>query len=488
MSLIRVYEDGKPASTPHYLRWSASSARPGDAVFVSGHPGSTERLLTFEQLRTQRRFVLPFQLYRLAEERGRLQRWSAQSAENARLARPTLLGIDNSFKRARGLLDALLDDPALERKAQAEGELRAAVRRDPRLEAEFGSAWDSMAKAQEAYRRLYLRHDFIERGGAFSSRLYSSARSLVRGAAERPKPNTERLREYSDSALPALEQMLLARRPISAELEKLRLAFSLEKLREFLGPDDPAVREILGKESPESLAEALVSGTGLADEAKRKELWQGGQAAIDASQDAMVRFAARIDPLARSLRKEWETAVEAPTTRQGERIAKARFAVKGTTAYPDATFTLRLTYGSVKGWPKGSVAIEPFTRTAGLWQRSTPYEPFAPAPRWLEARGKLSPDTAFNLTSDNDIIGGNSGSPMVNGRGELVGLVFDGNLPSLAGAYWFDGSQNRTVAVASPILLEGLEKVYGAERVLDEIRGEPEVDASARRTKHRANR
>jgi hypothetical protein len=452
---------------------------------VSGHPGSTERLLTLDQLRTQRRFVLPFELYRLAEERGRLQRWSAESAENARLAKPTLLGIENSFKRARGLLDALLDDPRLESKARAEEELRAAVQRDPRLEAEFGTAWEETARVQEAYRRLYLRHQLLERGGAFSSRLYTSARSLVRAAAERPKPNGARLREYSDSALPGLEQTLLARRPISAELEKVRLAFSLEKLREFLGPDDPAVREILGKDSPESLAETLVSGSGLADEAKRRELWQGGQAAIDASQDAMVRFAARIDPLTRSLRKEWETAVEEPSTRQGERIAKALFAVRGTSVYPDATFTLRMTYGSVKGWPKGGIEVEPFTRTAGLWQRATPHEPFAVAERWLAAREKLAPDTPFNLISDNDIIGGNSGSPMVNARGELVGLVFDGNLPSLAGAYWFDDSQNRTVAVASPILYEGLEKVYGAERLLAEIRGVPQVGASTPRTKDR---
>jgi hypothetical protein len=257
----------------------------------------------------------------------------------------------------------------------------------------------------------------------------------VRGAAERPKPNGERLREYSDSALPGLEQMLLARRPISPELEKVRLAFSLEKLREFLGPDDPAVREILGEDSPESLAEALVSGTVLADEVKRKEPCREARRRSMPRKTPWCASLPASTALARSLRKEWETAVEAPVTRQGERIAKALFAVKGTTVYPDATFTLRLSYGSVKGWPKGGAEIEPVTRTAGLWQRATPHEPFAVAPRWLEARGKLSPETPFNLTSDNDIIGGNSGSPMVNGRGELVGLVFDGNLPSLAGAY-----------------------------------------------------
>jgi hypothetical protein len=291
----------------------------------------------------------------------------------------------------------------------------------------------------------------------------------VRGAAERAKPNGERLHEYTEGALPTLTQDLLSDAPIYPDFERVKLAWSLVKLREWLGADDATVHQVLGKEAPELMAKRLVETTKLGDPAARKALWDGGQAAIDASTDPFIVLARQVDPEARALRKRYEDEVEAVEKKNAELIAQARFEKYGTAAYPDATFTLRLSDGVVKGWSEKGTAVKPFTEIAGAFDRATGFDPFKLPDSWLKAKDQLNGAQRFDFVTSNDIIGGNSGSPMINRKGEIVGLVFDGNIESLGGAYWFDERVNRTVAVHSGAIVEALRKVYGADRLVKEI-------------------
>jgi hypothetical protein len=316
---------------------------------------------------------------------------------------------------------------------------------------------------------MYFEHYLIEQARGFYSPLYDHAFTLVRAAAERPRPNEQRLREFRDSALPSLTQGLFSKAPVHKAFEEVTLAFSLAKVREQLGPDHPIVRKILGRESPESLARAAVRGSRLDRVEERKRLWEGGQAAIDASTDPMIRLARLVDPDARAVRKRFEDQVEAVEKKGEERIAQAHSEVRGTGTYPDATFTLRLTYGKVEGYRESGRWVPPLTTLHGLYERATPHEPFALPPRWLAAKPKLELATPMNFASTCDIIGGNSGSPVLDREGRAVGLIFDGNIQSLGGAFWFDPAVNRSVAVESSAILEALRKVYGAERVVKEL-------------------
>ena len=291
----------------------------------------------------------------------------------------------------------------------------------------------------------------------------------MRGAAERAKPNGERLREYVEAALPRLKQRLAAPVPIYPELERLTLSFSLERMREWLGPDDPLVHRLLANETPDTLAARLVDESKLADAAVRMQLWNGGEQAVAASDDPMIVLAREIDPAARELRKWHETEVEAVLDSAHEQIARARFAVLGTDVYPDATFTLRLNYGTVRGWDENGTPVEPITRLARLFERATGQPPFAVPPSWARVRDALDPATPFNLATDNDIVGGNSGSPLLAADGRIVGLIFDGNLHSISGSYGFDAARNRAVAVHPAIIREALTKVYKPQALLDEL-------------------
>jgi Peptidase S46 len=299
--------------------------------------------------------------------------------------------------------------------------------------------------------------------------LFSYARTLVRAAEERPKPNDERLREYTDGALPRLEQMLRAGVPVYADLEQLTLSFSLERMREFLGPDYPLVHTLLTRDSPEGLAATLVRKTHLADPQYRLQLWNGGAAAVAASHDPMIELARSVDPHARALRRRYEDEVEAPMQLASEQIARARFAASGTSDYPDANFTLRLNAGTVQGWRENDVQVAAFTQLRGLYARADGFDPFALPVRWLEAHQKLNADTPLNLSTSNDIVGGNSGSPLLDAQGNIVGVIFDGNMHSIAGAFWYDPADNRAVAVDSAALLEALRVVYRAHNVLNEL-------------------
>ncbi|HEV8334043.1 MAG TPA: S46 family peptidase [Steroidobacteraceae bacterium] len=470
-SLMRVYENGKPARTPDHLRWRIEGPGAGEPVFLAGHPGSTARLLTTEQLKFQRSVSAPAYIARNSELRGRMIEWAKTGDEPRRIVDETLLGLENGLKVYRGLQSALLDDALMQQKATQERALRAQVAADPKLSQQSASAWDDVAKAQARYREIYDRYAYLESGTGFNSKLFAYARQLVRGATERAKPNEQRLREFADSNLPKMSAGMLATVPIYPEYERLTLSFSLDKMREVLGPDDDVVRRLMSKESPDSLAAKLIGSSKLADPAVRKALWEGGAAAVEASSDPMIALARSIDPDARSLRKIYEDQVQAPVATGQEKIAKARFAVLGTKVYPDATFTLRMSYGDVRGWTEKGQQVEPFTKLSRLYERTTGQDPFRLPQRWLDARGKLDPNTPFDYVTTHDIVGGNSGSPLVDAQGRLVGLAFDGNIHSIAGSYWYDERMNRAVAVHPAIIVTALRDVYGAKAIATELLG-----------------
>ena len=469
VSFLRIYDDGAPAKTAHYLRWSPSGVKEGDLTFVSGHPGTTSRLFTVAELEYERDVAIPRRLLRLSEMRGMYTQFQERGPEQKRISMSSLLGVENSVKALRGRHEALLDRALFASKVEAEKAFRARVEADPSLGKSCEGAWDAIAAAVEEQRKIQRRYDTLESRGEFGSTLMGFARTLVRLAGELPKPNEKRLREYADSNLPAVRLKLFSAAPIYDELEVLKLAFALTKLREDLGPDDPLVKRVLGKESPRDLAGALVRGTRLQDVAVRKQIFEDGKAAVEASDDPMIRLSRLIDPDAREVRKKYEDEIESVLKRNGERIARAAFEIHGTAAYPDATFTLRLSYGQVKGFEQDGKPVAPLTTLAGLFDRSTGREPFLLPATWLSARGSLAMDTPMDFCTDNDIIGGNSGSPVLDREGRVTGLIFDGNIQSLGGDYWFDESVNRAVAVHSAVLMKALDKVYNAGRIRDEI-------------------
>ena len=459
----------------HWLKWSPTGPKDGDLAFVPGNPGTTSRLFTVAELEYERDVALPRRLMRLAEERGMLTEFGERGPEQNRISTTRLLSVENSYKGLKGRYEALLDKSFFAAKVTAEQAFRAQIDVDPAKHATYGGAWDAIAAAKEAERRIQKRYAMLEGSGSagaegFSSTLFGHARTLVRAADELAKPNEQRLREYADSKLPALKQRLFSSAPIYDELEIQTLTFSLSKLRQDLGPDDPLIKKVFGKSAPRELAMAAVSGSQLKDLANRKRLFEGGKAAVDASDDAMIKLARLVDPDARAIRKQYEDEIESVLKKNGELIGRANFEIHGTRTYPDATFTPRLSYGQVKGFSADGIAVTPLTRMAGLFDRATGQDPFALPASWLKARASLDLSTPMNFSTTNDIIGGNSGSPVVDREGRVSGLIFDGNIYSLGGDYSFDSSVNRAVAVHSAALLEALDKVYRATRIVDEIR------------------
>ena len=478
VTFLRVYREGKPAAMQHFLKWSAAGARDGDVTFVSGHPGGTSRLLTQAQLEQIRDVSLPERLLRLSEMRGLLTEYQRRGPEQKRTANHLLFSVENSLKALRGRHKALLDARFFASLAEAEKKLREDIARSPEWSKAAGQSFTAIAKAQEVYEGFRRPYEQIEVGQAFSSDLFKHARTLVRAADERGKPIEKRFREFRDSAIPALTQRLFSAAPIYDELEIATLTFSLTKLREELGADDAFVRKVLGKESPEELAARLIKNSKLKDVAARKALWEGGKKAVDASTDPLIKLARLVDPDARAIRKRYEDTVEAPLKKNGELIAKARFGLYGTANYPDATFTLRLSYGQVKGWQEPGKTVRPITVISGAYERATGRPPFDLPPSWLEKRSQINGRTPFNFVSTNDIIGGNSGSPVVDKNGAVVGLIFDGNIHSLGGDYGFDEAKNRAVSVHSEAIIESLDKIYGAERLVNELRPRKKVGAA----------
>jgi hypothetical protein len=473
MSMLRVYENGKPARTPSYLKWRPEGAAAGEPVFLPGHPGSTYRLLTMAQLDFQRDVFAASYIARISELRGRLIQWGRTSEEAGRIVQDLLQTAENGLKVVRGWQRALNDDALMAKKRDAEQALRTLVALEPGSADAGESPWETIDEAYDTYRAIYPRYLFLESGAGFLSELFNDARHLVRAAEERSKPNEQRLREYAESNLPKIQANVLGEKPIYPDFERMKLAFSLEKLREWLGPDDPVVRELMGTESPETLARRLVDGTKLGDVAVRRSLWEGGLEAVEASTDPMIVLARDIDDEARAVRKQYEDQVQAPTAAAQEKIAAIRFRMLGTETYPDATFTLRLSYGQVKGWVENGTEVAPFTQLGRIYERATGQEPFALPQVWVDAKPRLDMDTRFNFVTTNDIVGGNSGSPMLDAQGRLIGLAFDGNIHSIAGSFGYDPVLNRAVGVHPAIMVEALRKVYQADELLEEILGEP---------------
>jgi hypothetical protein len=469
MALLRVYQDGQPLAPKEFFPINPAGAEDGELVMTLGHPGTTQRLLTVAQLETQRDTVLPWRLMLASELRGLLLQYSAQGEEQARIAQSDLTQVENGIKARTGMFEALLSPQVMQGKREAEQDMKEWVQADPARREKYGDPWQDIAAAQETWRDLYVDYVMLESGLAFQSHHLAWAETLLRGAAERAKPDGARLREFAEAGLPRVRATLMAETPLYPEYEKTKLGWSLSKLREKLGVDHPVVRDILGKESPQALAARVVDGSKLADPKLREQLWEGGADAVAASQDPALVLARRIDQHARAVRARYETEVESVEKRNAELLAQARFALKGTSVYPDATFSLRLSHGVIRGWDEKGAMVAPFTDFAGLYGRATDFDPFKLAPRWVEAKPKLDMKTRFNQVSTNDIIGGNSGSPLINAKGELVGLVFDGNIRSLGGAFFFDESVNRTVSVHPAAIVAALKSVYGAGDLAGEL-------------------
>ncbi|RKH58339.1 S46 family peptidase [Corallococcus llansteffanensis] len=471
VAFMRVWDGEAPAKSPHYLPWAKEGVKEGELVFVSGHPGGTERKSTVAELEFQRDVALPNTLLSLAEMRGMLREYASGSPDRYRLARSRLRGVENGLKALKGRQQALADPALLARKRQEEAELKKRIDANPQAKASTQGMWEETARALDTWRRTMDDHRMKGAGDAFRSELFTHAQQLVRAAEELPKPNAERLREYTDGQLPALRQQLLREAPIPPELETLGMTFGFNKLRETLGADDPFVRLVLGKEAPADLARSLVRGTKLGDVNVRKALLEGGKAAVEASKDPMILLARKVDAETRASRKQYEDTVEAVLKRNGERLAKAYLAVNGTSGAPDATFTLRLNYGQVKGWDDNGKPVPALTTFGGAYGRDTGKDPFKLPDPWVKAKGKVPEGTPLDMATTNDIIGGNSGSPVVNRDGQVVGLIFDGNLPSLGGRYAYVPESNRAVAVHGDGILAALEHVYGATRVVNELKG-----------------
>ncbi len=473
-AFLRVWEGDAPAVTPDYLRWAKQPAKAGDLTFVAGHPGGTERVQTVEQLAFQRDVVLPYYVAMLAELRGIFLEYQKGNAERFRTTRARVRSVENSLKALRGRHAYLADPQSWAQKESEDRALRQKVNADPKLASQFGPAFGSIAQAIDTHRRIYVEHRLLEGGDAFNSELFGLARALLRAADERPKPDAQRLREYTTPQLPALEQRLFRDAPIPREVEEITLTFSLRRMRETLGADHPLVQKVLGKDSPDALAKRLVTQSKLSDPKVRRALYEGGSKAVESSKDPMIALARAVDAEARALRKRWEDEVDAPVRKNSGLLNQAHVAVYGTAGYPDATFTLRLSYGTVAGWKEGDRDVPALTTVEGLFGRHTGQFPFAVSPSWLRAKAKLNPQTPVNMSSTHDIIGGNSGSPMVDREGRVVGLVFDGNLHSLGGRYGYDAERNRAVSVHCAGILEGLRTVYGGARIADEITGAAE--------------
>ena len=469
VAMLRIYDGGKPAAVKDWFRFQPAGADAGELVLVSGQPGQTRRQLTVAQLETTRDNLAQVGLPGLSELRGVMLQVAKGDAEAQRLAGSALQGIENGLKVSQGNLQALLDPALLASKRASEQALRDFVNARPALKARVGDPWADIARAQVARRELEVLHSQIEEGRAFGGDLYGLARTLVRGAAERSKPNGDRLREFNDNALPQIEQRLRSPAPFYPAFEQVRLGWSLNRLRSLLGPDDPWVKRVLGGQSPDEKARALVAGSRLADPAERLRLWTGGAAAVAQSDDAFIVLARSLDTEARALRGRFEAEVLSVEREAAQRIAAAEFERSGKGTYPDATFSLRVSYGEISAAPERGRTVAPFTDIAGQFARATGSAPFALPPSWLAAKNRLNASQRLNFAATLDTTGGSSGSPILNRRGEVVGLLFDGNLAALGGAFSYDERFNRSIGVHAGAIVEALKSVYQADALLAEL-------------------
>ena len=470
MALFRVYDNGKPLHTDNFLKWSAKGAAPGELIFISGHPGSTERDDTVSELLLQRDVVGPAVTEYLERRISAAQSFAAQGPEQARMVGSTIFGLQNSLKVFIGRKEALADPAILAKKQAEEADFRAKIAANPEWQKAYGDAWDTIAKVEEQVRpevkgQLFRRTD---------SRLFGIALNIVQYVAEIKKPDGERLPQFHDAGLQSLQFQMLSPAPIEIPTEKLYMTSALKLGEEKLGKDDAYIQAVLQGGDVDQAVNSLIDGTKLGDVAFRKSLIDGGEAAVAASTDPMIVAARRVDPIVRETTRRMRDTFGSVLTKEGEKLCKARFLVYGKDAYPDATFTLRLSYGTVTGYPYNGTVAPPFTTFYGLYDRAASFSdkpPFDLTPKEEAGQSKLDLSTPLDFVSTGDIIGGNSGSPVVNRDGELVGLIFDGNIESMAGDFVYDGTKNRAVAVHSAGMIEGLRKLYGAGALADELQG-----------------
>lgn len=469
---FRIYDNGQPVKLQHYLKWSDHGAGENELVFVSGHPGGTSRLLTMDELEYKRDVQFPFTLDWLHRQEVLLSVYSARSDENARRARDEFFGVQNSRKAREGGLAGLLDPELMNKKREQEKRLKEALANDAKLK-DSVSAWDKIAEAQKIIRQNATDYNFLERGFAFHSQLFQIARTLLRAAEEHGKPSGERLREFRESARESLELELFSDEPIYDDLEQLKLADSLTFFAGRYGYNNPLVQKALAGKSPGDRSAELILGTKVKDVAARKDLYKADKEVFENSKDPMIELAKLVDAPSRTVRKLLETQDEIKRQAYSQ-IAKGKFAIEGTSSYPDATFTLRLAFGQVKGYEENGKPVPFETTMAGLYERGAEHSlkpPFDIPERWLKRKDQINPSTPFNFVSTADIIGGNSGSPTINRNGELVGIIFDGNLYSLVLDFVYTDVKARALSVHSSAILEALRKVYDAKDIADELTG-----------------
>jgi len=471
MALYRVYENGEPIDSKHYLKWNPQGAGDGELVFVSGHPGSTQRSDTYSYLVFDRDMVTPIIIRVLKRRIATLRDYSARGPEQTRQAASQIFGLENSLKVFIGRLEGLQDKNLMEKKRKEEEEFRAKVDANPEWKKEYGKAWDGIAEAIEKAKPR-VKEQFFR---SADSQLAGLAVTLVTYVTEIKKPDGERLEGFHDSQLESMKLRLFSPAPIYPEMEIARMTSALEADVQELGPNDAWIKAVLDGRMPKDAATEMISGTKMGDAAFRKSLAEGGQVAVDASTDPLIAMARRIDPIRREQIQWFEKNVQSVEERAGEELGKARFAVYGKNTYPDATFTLRLSYGQVMGYPMNGTKAPYKTTMYGLYDRAASFDykvPFDLPKRCVAGREKLDLSTPFNFVTTNDIIGGNSGSPVVNRNGDIVGLIFDGNIQSLVGDFVYDSYQNRAVAVHTAAMTEALKKLYGAQKLVDELMGQ----------------
>ena len=468
VAFLRAYDKDAPATPPAWLAFEPKGTEEGDLTIVSGHPGSTRRLLTADQLAFERDVRLPFTLDWLQALAGDVAAYGRGGGEAARLARDELFRFNNSLKAMTGQLAGLRDRELFSAKEAKEAELRKLIAAQPELQRQFGDAWEKIAESQKAKRRIYEEYRLLD-GYGFWTKYFTIAKTLYRLAEELPKPNEERLEEYRDTALESLYQQLYSPAPIYPEIETVKLAASLKFLRDRLGVNHPVVKRLLEGRTPEIVANELVSGTQLSSVELRKSLASDNAAKAKTSEDKMLVLARAVDAESRRLRKQFEDEVEAVESAHGARIARARFAAVGDSAYPDATFTLRLAFGRVLAYLENRRRVDAYTVIDGLFARATDEEPYALPAKIKQAKSRLNGKTPYNLVTTNDITGGNSGSPLINREGKIVGLIFDGNIQSLSNDFLYSERQARAVSVDVRGILEMLRNAYRARRLTAEL-------------------